>query len=79
MSDIIDAVFENGVFKPLQKVRVKEHQKVALKIVTQDDWDKRFDRIINKIHKKTSQYPSEEIESDISLAIKEVRNEKYGR
>lgn len=77
MSDTIDAVFENGVFKPLQKVRVKEHQKVALKIVIYDDWDKRFDRIINKIHKKTSQYPSEEIESDISRAIKEVRKEKY--
>jgi predicted DNA-binding antitoxin AbrB/MazE fold protein len=78
MSDIIDAVFENGVFKPLQKVRIKEHQKVALKIVTQDAWDKRFDRIINKIHKKTSRYSSEEIESDISRAIKEVRKEKYG-
>lgn len=78
MSVIIDAVFENGVFKPLQKVRVKEHQKVALKIVAHDSWEKRFDRIINKIHKKTSQYSSEEIESDISRAIKEVRKEKYG-
>jgi predicted DNA-binding antitoxin AbrB/MazE fold protein len=79
MSDIIDAVFENGVFKPLQKVRFKEHQKVALKIVTHDAWDKRFDRIINKISKKTSHYPSEEIESDISLALNKVRNKKYGR
>jgi predicted DNA-binding antitoxin AbrB/MazE fold protein len=66
MSDVIAAVFENGVFKPLQTVRVKEYQKVALIIATHDAWDKRFDRIINKIHKKTSQYSYEEIESDIS-------------
>lgn len=79
MPEIINAVFENGVFKPLQKVRVKEHQKVGLKIVPLDDWEKRFERIIKKIHKETAQYSSEEIESDITQAIQEVRKEKNGR
>ncbi len=32
MPKIIEAVYENGVFKPLQKVDLKEGEKVRLKI-----------------------------------------------
>ena len=30
MSKVIDAVYENGVFKPLGKVEIKEHERVHL-------------------------------------------------
>ena len=30
MSKIIEAVFENGVFKPLEKVDVPEHKKLTI-------------------------------------------------
>jgi predicted DNA-binding antitoxin AbrB/MazE fold protein len=30
MSKVIDAIFENGVFKPLEKVDIKEHEKVKV-------------------------------------------------
>lgn len=76
MSKVIDAVFENGVFKPLQNVTAKEHEKVAIKIVSLDEWQDRFNGIIKRIHKKAVKYSSDEIESDISNAIKEVREEK---
>lgn len=79
MSKVIDAIFEDGVFKPLQKVEIKEHEKVEIKVLSLDEWQKRFNRIIEKIHKKTAQYTPEEIESDISQAIKEVRTKKRGR
>lgn len=79
MSKVIDAIFENGVFKPLQHVEVKEHEKVAIKIIPLNDWQDRFHRIIEKILKKSTQYTPEEIESDISRGIKEVRKEKRGR
>lgn len=78
MPKVIDAVFEDGVFKPLQSVEVKEHEKVAIKILSLDEWQSRFNRIIEKIHKKTAQYPTEEIEADIAQAIKEVRKAKSG-
>jgi predicted DNA-binding antitoxin AbrB/MazE fold protein len=78
MSKIIDAIFENGVFKPLEKVEIKEHEKVAIKIISLDEWQSRFNRIIKKIHKKAAQYTSEEIESNISNAIKETRKERRG-
>ena len=30
MSKVIDAIYENGVFKPLEKVDIKEHKKVKI-------------------------------------------------
>lgn len=79
MPKVIDAVYENGVFKPLEKVKVKEHEKVSIKIISHDEWRKQFDRIIKKIHKQTAKFPPEEIEADIAEAIKEVRAAKRGR
>lgn len=76
---VIDAVFENGVFKPLEKVKVKEHERVSIKIVSHDEWRKQFDRIIKKIHKQTAKFSSGEIEADIAEAVKEVRAAKRGR
>jgi len=73
MSRIINAVFEDGVFKPLQKVDIKEHEKVAIKVLDLDQWQTRFNRILEKVHQKAKQYSPEEIETDISQAIKEVR------
>ncbi len=79
MSKVISAVFEDGVFKPMEKVKVKEHEKVTIKVISDAEWKKRFDRIIKKIHKQTSKFPPEEIEADIAEAIKEVREAKRAR
>lgn len=76
MSKTINAVFENGVFKPLQEIDMKEHEKVTIRIVQADEWQYHFDAIIKKIHNKTAQYSSDEIETDIAQAIREVRQEK---
>jgi len=78
MSQIITAVFENGVFKPRQSVEVKEHEEVTIKVVSMDDWQKRFDRIIEKIHKIAALQSPREIEDDIIQAIKEARKHKNG-
>lgn len=77
MSKVIDAIFENGVFKPLENIEIKEHEKVAIKIVYFDEWQKQFNKIIKKIHKKSKQYTSNEIESDILQTIKEIRAKKH--
>ena len=76
MAEVINAIFGNDVFKPLEKIEMKEHEKVTIKILSLDQWQSRFDRTIEKIHKKAKQYTSEEIETDISQAIKEVREKK---
>ncbi len=76
MSKVIEAVFEDGVFKPTQKIRLKDKQRVQIKILSDDDWQKRFDKVIKSIHSKTACFPPEEIEKDIQEAIKEVRKAK---
>ena len=78
MAEVINAVFENGVFKPLEKIELKDHEKVTIKILSLDEWRSRFNRVIEKVHKRANQYTSEEIETDISQAIKEVREKKRG-
>ncbi len=76
MQRLITAVFENGVFKPTQDVDVREHEEVTIKIVSHDDWQKRFDYIIEKIHRRAAQYCADEIEEDIATEIKKIRDDK---
>jgi predicted DNA-binding antitoxin AbrB/MazE fold protein len=76
MERLINAVFENGVFRPTQDVQVREHEKVTIKIVSHDDWQRRFDCIIEKIHQKAAHFSADEIEADIVTAIKKVREDK---
>jgi predicted DNA-binding antitoxin AbrB/MazE fold protein len=78
MSKVVNAVFENGVLKPLQKIDLKEHEQVELKILSHDEWQKRFDAVLRKIHARSSQYPAAEIEADIAHAVREAREEKRG-
>jgi predicted DNA-binding antitoxin AbrB/MazE fold protein len=73
MSQVIHAIFEDGVFKPIEKVAVKEHERVEIRVVHIDDWQLRFDRIIKKIQKKSARHDSDEIEADILQAVKEVK------
>ncbi len=79
MSQVVDAVYENGVFKPLQDVKMKDHERVQVKIISLDDWQLRFDRIIGKIQQKAINYSSDEIEADIADAVREVRRERRDR
>lgn len=78
MSQVISAIYENGVFKPMQNVEVKEHEKVTIKVVSVHEWQKRFDRITERIHKRTALHSPDEIESDIVQAVKEVRKSTNG-
>jgi predicted DNA-binding antitoxin AbrB/MazE fold protein len=51
MTEVINAVFKNGVFRPLEKIEMKEHEKVIIKILSLDQWQTGFNRVIEKIHK----------------------------
>ena len=65
MAKVIDAIFENGVFKPLNDIKIKEHEKV----VSLDEWQNKFNCIIEKLHKKAAQYSYEEMTSDLRGAL----------
>ncbi len=79
MSQVIQAIYENGVFKPLQKVSVRDHETVALRVVPLEDWQARFAAVIARLQAKAVARPPEEIEEDIRLTLAEAREEKRGR
>ena len=37
MSKIIEAIFENGILRPLTQPRLKNHQRVRIEILSEDD------------------------------------------
>jgi predicted DNA-binding antitoxin AbrB/MazE fold protein len=37
MSKVIEAIFENGIFKPLSELRLKNHQRVRIEILSEED------------------------------------------
>ena len=76
MSKVIEAVYENGVFRPAKKIHMKDKQKVQIQILSEDDWQIRFDRALKAIRAKTAGFSTEEIEKDVEEAIKEVRNRR---
>jgi len=41
-------------------------------------WKERFDRLLAEVHSRTAQFPSEEIEAEITAAFNEVRRIRYG-
>jgi predicted DNA-binding antitoxin AbrB/MazE fold protein len=79
MSQVIHAIFEDGVFKPLQDVSIKDHERVTLKVVGLDDWQARFAAVIVRIRESGGTRPPEEIEEDIRQAIAEAREERRDR
>ena len=74
MPKVIDAVFEDGVFKPMKKLRLKDKQQVKIQIINDEDWQEKFDRALKSIRSKAARFSPEEIEADIAEAIKEVRS-----
>lgn len=37
MSKVIEAIFENGIFKPLRETHLKNHQRVKIEILSEDE------------------------------------------
>jgi predicted DNA-binding antitoxin AbrB/MazE fold protein len=37
MSKVIEAIFENGIFRPLSEPRLKNHQRVRIEILSEED------------------------------------------
>jgi predicted DNA-binding antitoxin AbrB/MazE fold protein len=79
MSKVIDAVYENGVLKPMKKLRLKDKQQVRIQILNDEDWQERFGKVLTSIRGKAARFSPEEIEADIAEAIREVRREKRAR
>ena len=73
MPKTINAIYENGVFKPLEPVSLKEHERVRLDINLDKRLHTQLKKLTESIYKRTDKYSSEEIEANITEASKEVQ------
>lgn len=69
----ITVIYENGVFKPLEEVDVKEHEKLMVILYSDAQWQKEVNALFKRIHKRTKNFSPKEIETDISEARREAR------
>lgn len=73
MGQVIRVVYEKGVLKPLQRVRLGERQVCLVSIYPEDQWRKDFDALLKRTHTRTRRSTSQTIEADITAARAEVR------
>ncbi len=73
MLKIINAIYEDGVFKPLEPISLDEHEKVRLDINPDERLRKQLEELAEDIYKRTDKYSSEEIEANITEAYREVQ------
>jgi len=49
MPKTIEAIYENGVSKPIKKIRLREHEKVELSVLTASEMDDMAQRALSII------------------------------
>ncbi|MBI5746021.1 MAG: antitoxin family protein [Nitrospirae bacterium] len=57
MPKTIEAIYEDGVFKPLDQVPLPEHTRIRLTLSPTKDWAEKFRRLLNKVHQRTRNIP----------------------
>jgi len=78
MAEVIEVVYTKGVLKPLTQVKFKENQRLKVRVIVNQDWQRRFDAVLEEIRARMRKCRPEEIERDIKAAIREVRRERRG-
>jgi len=73
MAKTINAIYENGVFKPLEPISLKEHERVTLDINLEECLRKQLKKLTEKLYKRSDKYSSKEIEANITEAFREIQ------
>ena len=73
MPKTINAIYEDGVFKPLEPVSLTEHERVRLDINLDERLRGHLKELTERIYRRTDECSSEEIEANITEAYREVQ------
>ena len=73
MAKTINAIYENGVFKPLEPISLKEHERVTLDINLEEQLRNQLKELTERIYRRTDKYSTKEIEDNITEAFSEVQ------
>ena len=70
MAKVIEAIYENGVFKPLEKVDLREGEIVEIEIKEKRIGD-RFYRVLEELEKRAPKV------RNAFKVLEEIRNDRY--
>ena len=73
MERTFQAVFEKGVLRPLEPLRLKDKSRVTVTLCEESKWRNDFDRLMRKMSQRTRSIPQKEIEAEVGQARAEVK------
>ncbi len=73
MEETFRAVYENGVLRPLQPLRLKEQSHVLVTLYPEPQWRNEFERLLHRMKARTKAIPQKVIEAEVTRARAEVK------
>jgi predicted DNA-binding antitoxin AbrB/MazE fold protein len=67
------AIFEKGVLRPLEPLRLREKSRVTVILRGESKWHRDFDRLMRKMRRRTRGVPQKEIEAEVTQARAEAK------
>jgi len=67
------AVFENGVLRPLEPLRLKERSRVTVFLCQESKWRNDFERLMRKMSRRTRAIPQKDIEAAVTQTRADVK------
>ena len=67
------AVFEKGVLRPLEPLRLKEKSRVTVTLCLESKWRNDFERLMRKMSRGTRAIPQKDIEAAVTQARADVK------
>lgn len=71
--ETFQAVFENGVLRPLRPLRIQEKSQVTVTLCSETKWRSQFDRLLRKMRARTKTVGQNEIEAEVRRARAEAK------
>ena len=73
VGETFHAVFENGVLRPLQRLRLKQKSRVLVTLYPEPRWQNDLERLLRRMKARTKAIPQEVVEAEITRARDEVK------
>ena len=76
MEETFRAVFENGVLRPLQPLRLKDKSHVLISLCPEPRWRNELERLLDRMKVRTKDIPQQVIEAEVTRARAEVKTKR---
>jgi predicted DNA-binding antitoxin AbrB/MazE fold protein len=76
IGETFHAVFENGVLRPLRRLRLKQKSRVLVTLYPEPRWRSDFERLLARMKSRTKAIPQAVVEAEITRARDEIKTKR---